>query len=110
MTTTLLISLAVLNLLLFGGFGMVSFKEGERRAATLATLFALLGSGLLALGTFLPASFQAFILLTVIGAGIVALILFLLPVGRVDRLRDVPIQTLRRTRHHVRTRALAAGE
>ena len=35
-------------------------------------------------------SFQTFILLTVVGAGVVALILFLLPVGRVDRLRDVP--------------------
>ena len=90
MTTTLLISLAVLNLFLLGGFALVSLREGERRAATLASLFALLGSGVLTLGTFLSASFQSLILLTVMGAGIVALFLFLLPVGRVDRLRDVP--------------------
>ena len=90
MITTLLLSLAVLNLILFGGFGVVSLREGERRAAKLALLFALLGSGFLALGTFLSASFQNFILLTVIVAGLVVWVLFLLPVGRVGSLRDVP--------------------
>ena len=92
MTSTLLISLAVLNLLLLGGFGVVSIREGERRAATLALVFALLGSGFLMLGTFLSASFQNLVLLTVIGAGGLGLILFVLPIGRVHRLRDVPTQ------------------
>jgi ferredoxin len=92
MTITFLLSLSALNLLLFGGFGVVSLREGERRAARLSLLFAILGSGFFALGTFLPASFQAFILLTVVGVVIVALVLFLLPVGRVERLRDVPTQ------------------
>lgn len=89
MITTLWI-LALFNLVLFVGFGVVSLREGERRAAVLALLFAFLGSGIFTLGTFLSASFQTTILLTVMGAGIVALILFLLPIGRVDRLREVP--------------------
>ncbi len=72
MTTTLLISLAMLNLLLFGGFAVVSLREGERRAAMISSLFALLGSGFFTLATFVPASFQTMILLTITGAGIVA--------------------------------------
>lgn len=69
---------------------MVSLREGERRAATLAFLFAIFGSGFLSLGTLFSVSFQSIILFTMMGAGVVALFLFLLPVGRVDRLRDVP--------------------
>ena len=81
---------ALLNLLTFGGFALVSFGEGEGRVARVSTMITFVGCGIFTLGIFLPASFQAFILLTVMGAGIVAFILFLLPVGRVDRLRDVP--------------------
>jgi ferredoxin len=82
--------LALLNLLLFGGFALVSIREGEGRAVRVSALIAFVGCGLFALGAFLPASIQTFILLTVMGGGVLALILFLLPIGRVDRLRDVP--------------------
>ena len=89
MTTALWI-LALLILLTFSGFALVSIGEGERRAAMVSATIAFAGFVAFALGIFLPASFQTIILLTVMGGGVLALILFLLPVGRVDRLRDVP--------------------
>ena len=89
MTTALWI-LALLIFLAFGGFTLVSFREGEGRAARISAMIAFVGCGAFALGVFPPASFQAIILLTVMGGGVLGLILFLLPVGRVDRLRDVP--------------------
>jgi ferredoxin len=82
--------LALLNLLLIGGFTLVSIREGEGRAARVSALIAFVGCGLFALGAFLPASFQTIILLTVMGGGALALILFLLPIEHVDGLRDVP--------------------
>ena len=89
MTVTFWI-LALLNLLLFGGFVLVSLREGERRAARVSAIFACIGCGAFALGTYAPASFQTIILLTIMGGGVLVLILFLLPIGHVDRLRDVP--------------------
>ncbi len=87
---TILLSLALFNLLFVGGFGLVSLGEGERRAATLSFLFALFGSGGLTIAALLGESFQAAFLLTITGAGIILLMLFILPIGRVQRLRDKP--------------------
>jgi ferredoxin len=89
MTTALWI-LALLNLLLFGGFALVSLREGERRAARISGAITIVGCGIFVLGATLPASFQTYILLTAMGEGVLALILLLLPLGRADRLRDVP--------------------
>ncbi len=90
MTYTLLLALAALTLFLFGGFGVVSLREGERRAALISIIFGFLGAGLFSLGTIFSASVQTIFLLTVLGAVILSLILFLLPIGRVERLRDRP--------------------
>ena len=94
MTITILTLLAVFNFLALGGFALVSFREGEQRAARLALLLAVIGSGIFVLGTFLPASFRTFVLLTVMGVVVLAQISFLLPIGHVERLRDVPAKRI----------------
>ena len=67
--------LALLNLLTFGGFALVSFREGEGRAARISAMITFVGCGVFTLGIFLPASFQAIILLTVMGGGVLGLVL-----------------------------------
>jgi ferredoxin len=87
------IGLAVVGLITlcaFGAYGAVSWREGERRAAGLA--FGLGGSGLLLflLCILLPAPVQWGVLGLVAAAVVAGLVLFLLPVGRVERGKDVP--------------------
>ena len=84
------ILLALLWLFVFIGFSLVSKVEGEWRAALLSAIIAFSGGGAFALGALLPVHFQTIIMLVVMGAGVVAFILFLIPVGRIGRLRDVP--------------------
>jgi ferredoxin len=83
-------ALALLGLLGFGAFGLFSFREGEGRAGRLA--FALASTSAL-LGVFfilLPLQAQL-VVLALSGVVILAgLILFLLPIGRVERGNDLP--------------------
>ena len=84
--------LVVASLIFTGGFTLVSVRESEKRAAWIAGALTAISTGTFFVSTFLPASTQVFILITVMGILILALVLFLLPVGRVSRLRDVPSQ------------------
>jgi ferredoxin len=87
------IGLAVVGMVIlfaFGAFGVISWREGERRATRFS--FGLAGgvSLLFLLGTLLPAPVQWAMLGLVAAAVVVGLVFFLLPAGRVERGNDVP--------------------
>jgi len=85
-----LIALGFIMLLGFGAFGWVSVREGERRAARIAVAAAALTSLPLFLATRLPVGVKVVLLGLIVAGGLVGVILFLLPVGRVERGDDVP--------------------
>jgi len=84
-----LTALGVIMLLGFGGFGLVSVREGERRAARVAFGAVVLTSLPFFLASLLPVAVKLVMLGVIVGGGIV---LFLLPIGRVERGNDVPRQ------------------
>ena len=88
-TTISLITLGLIMLFGFGAFGLFSVREGEHRAAQVAFGAAALTSLSLFLAFLLPVAVKLVILGVTIGGGIV---LFLLPIGRVERGNDVPRQ------------------
>ena len=88
-TTINLIVLGFMMLLGFSGFGLISIREGERRAARIAFGAAALTSLPFFLACLLPVAVKLTILSVIIAGGIV---LFLLPIGRVERGNDVPRQ------------------
>ena len=74
----------------FAAFGWASFREGEGRAVRIALGLAVVLSLPFLLLSLLPLQLRLVALgLTVLG-GLVAVILFLFPAGRVDRGNDVP--------------------
>jgi ferredoxin len=81
---------AGLSLALFGGFALVSFGEGEKRAGFVSAGLALAGTFLFALLSFLPGSFGSFGLAAVVGGGALSLALFAWPLKAPKRLRDAP--------------------
>jgi len=88
-TTIGLMVLGLIMLFGLGIFGLVSVREGERRAAWVAFGAAALTSLSFFLASLLPAVVKLVILGVMIGGGIV---LFLLPIGRVERGNDVSRQ------------------
>ena len=92
MDTAVTVSFIVLGFMMlfgFGAFGLVSIREGERRAARVAFGVAVLTSPPFFLASLLPVVVKLVILGVTVGGGIV---LFLLPIGRVERGNDVPRQ------------------
>lgn len=84
------VSFIVLGLIMlfgFGAFGLVSVQEGERRAARVAFGAAALTSLPFFLASLLPMTVKLVILGVIVVGGI---ILFILPIGRVERGNDVP--------------------
>jgi ferredoxin len=73
----------------FGAFGLQSLGEGERRAARVAFGAALVISLPFFLSALLPVQIGLVILGTAVAVGAVSVILFLLPIGRVERGQDV---------------------
>ncbi len=71
-------------------FGLQSRSEGDRRAARVALVGAVLALGLLGLALQLPATVQMALGALLLGAGGLGGLLLLLPLGRVDRGDDVP--------------------
>jgi reductive dehalogenase len=88
-TTISLITLGLIMLFGFGTFGLISVREGEHRAARVALGVAVLASLPFFLISLLPVAVKLLILGVIVGGGIV---LFLLPIGRVERGNDVPRQ------------------
>ncbi len=91
-TTISLLTLGVIMLLGFGGFGLVSIWEGERRAARAALGAAALTSLPLFLASLLPVVVRLVILGVIVAGGIVGVVLSLLPIGRAEHGNDVPRQ------------------
>jgi reductive dehalogenase len=87
--TVILIAFGLVIVLGLGAFGLTSWREGERRAARIAAGLAVVVSTLVFLSTLLPASGQWGVLGFVAVAFAVGVVLFLLPVGRVQRGDDV---------------------
>jgi len=89
------ISLIILGLIILVGssvFGLFLVWEGERRAARVALGAAALASLPFFLASLLPVTVKLVILGVVVAGGIVGAVLFLLPIGRVERGNDVPRQ------------------
>jgi len=91
-TTMSLVALGLVMLLGWGGFGLFSVGEGERRAARVALGAAALTSLPLFLAALLPVAVKLALLGLILAGGIVGAILFTLPIGRVERGNDVPRQ------------------
>jgi ferredoxin len=91
-TTISFITLGLIMLCGFGALGLFSVWESERRAAYVALGTAALTSLPLFLASLLPVAVKLVILGMIVAVGIVGVILFLLPIGRVERGNDVPRQ------------------
>jgi len=79
-------------LLAFGGFGWVSQREGERRATRVAFMVGLGGALIFLLTAVLPRPVQWLVIGVLVPAGIVGLILFFLPIGKIEIGEDTPTQ------------------
>jgi reductive dehalogenase len=91
-TTISLMTLGIIMLFGFGGFGLFSIWEGERRAARVALTAAVSTSLPLFLASLLPLAGKLVVLGVIVAGGVVGLVLFLLPIGQVERGNDVPRQ------------------
>ena len=85
-----LLAAGLLFLAGFAFFGLTSWREGEPRAARLALILAVVSSLPFLLAVLLPLPGRLALLAAVVLAALVGLILFLLPIGRVERGNDVP--------------------
>jgi len=89
-TIIVLIGLGLLVLFGLGAFGVQSWREGERRAAAAGLVLAVALAPVLFLTALLPMSGR-WIVIGLVGLLLAcALILFLLPLGRVERGDDEP--------------------
>jgi hypothetical protein len=89
------IILTILGLILFfgfGAFGWLSIREREYRAAWIAFGLAVLTSLPFFLASLLPIAIKLVILGGIVALGVAAVLLFLLPIGRIERGHDVPHQ------------------
>jgi ferredoxin len=86
----ILIAFGLVIVLGLGAFSLASWREGEQRAARIAVGLAVVASTPVFLSTLLPAPGQWGVLGVVAVAFAVGVVLFLLPVGRVQRGDDVP--------------------
>ncbi|GAB4526243.1 MAG: hypothetical protein Kow0063_00280 [Anaerolineae bacterium] len=73
-----------------GSFGLYSIREGERRAAHLALGLAIIIPLPFFLASLLPPGARLVALGAVITGGALGVLVFLLPIGRVERGNDVP--------------------
>jgi ferredoxin len=82
--------LAALNLLIFGEFALVSYREKEQRAFRISMIIAISGALVLFLMTLLSLDIQT-ILITIMGVGALSLLfLSLLPIGKIEIGNDLP--------------------
>jgi ferredoxin len=95
MNTVATISLIALGLIMlfgFGAFGWISIRESERRAVRVAFAAALLTSLSFFLFSLLPVAVELVIWGVIAVVATAGVILFLLPIGQVERGNDVPRQ------------------
>ena len=90
LTSAILIAIGLLTLLGFGAFAVTSLCEGERRAARLAFGLAVTLALIFTLSALLPAAARLAVLSLLALAAVVGAVLFALPIGGVERGREVP--------------------
>ncbi len=91
-TTVSLITLGLIMFFGFGAFGWLSIREGERRAERVAFGLAVLTSLPFFLVWLLPVAVKLVILGGIVTLGVAGVLLFLLPMSRIERGDDVPRQ------------------
>jgi ferredoxin len=87
---TLLKIMAACSALGFGVFGLVSWRERERRAAAVSWGAALLGTLFFWSAAGFPGVIQATVLAAAALIGVGCVVLFFLPIGRVEVRADLP--------------------
>ncbi len=90
LTTNLLLLLGLGWLLTFTAFARSSFQEKEPRATRISLLAAIIGAVPLLISSFLPPNIRSAILMGLASLSVIAIIIFLLPIGRVEMGNDVP--------------------
>jgi len=90
LTAAGLVSVGLLLLVGLSLFGLTSLREREQRAARLALALAIATSLPFFLVALLPLQIQTVVLAVVALAAALLLVLFFLPIGRVERGNDVP--------------------
>jgi ferredoxin len=91
--TGALVVLGGLVMLGFAGFAVISMREDERRAAALASLFSLVGSmPLFVIAFSVPLAIKLVVLGIAAAAVAAGVMLFLWPMGDVQRLNDTPVE------------------
>ena len=89
-----LVIIGVLTSLSLAAFGIVSWREGEQRAASVS-MAACVILGLVFLGvSLLSPSIQTLILGFLLAALIVSIVLFMLPIGKIEAQNDLPKQRI----------------
>lgn len=89
-TTTVSTGTGLLILLGFGIFAIQSLRENERRAAGVSFAFALFGLLIVFLAFLSPGSGRLVLLFVIAAYVATAIVLFLLPIGRIKQGGDVP--------------------
>ncbi|MBS3751645.1 MAG: 4Fe-4S dicluster domain-containing protein [Anaerolineales bacterium] len=82
--------LAVLFLVIFGGFGLISWQEGEQRARNRSALIAGLGAALSLCILLLPLPVQKGLCVFFFFLFLAAAALYFLPIGKVSKTREAP--------------------
>jgi len=90
LTTIFLLLIGLIVFVFFGAFVLVSLSEGERRAKNISFGIAALGAMTFFLAASLPTSVQLVVLGVVLVAIVVGIILFFIPIGRVEVGNDLP--------------------
>lgn len=85
-----LLVLGALAFLGFAGFGLTSLAEGERRAAGVALSAAVGLAAILVLAALAPRPVPIVVAAVLVVAGVAFLVLFVAPIGKVERGPDQP--------------------
>ena len=78
----------------FGGFALISMVEGEHRAMKLSSGLMLISGLIFLLAVFLPPSAKMVLLGLLILCGLALIVLFVLPVGKVEAGNDEPYKRM----------------
>ncbi len=90
LTSATLIAIGLVTLLGLGTFAATSLHEGQQRAARVSLGLAIALSLVFFLSALLPAPARLVVLSLLALAAVVGAVLFVLPIGRVERGNDVP--------------------
>lgn len=88
--TTILMGFGLIVFYGVGAFAIISHREGERKAVRIAVITAIFALVLLLFASQIPTAIKLILIMGISVVGIASVILFLLPIGRVERGNEVP--------------------